>query len=335
MLGKPAVAFLLVAVLFAGCTQGPASVSTSTTAHMTGKVTHTTTVTHTDSNTEAPYGPPDPPGNGTAPPPADPTAPAPGAPRNWTKPDVASIRPGVQMFDDGSQCTANFVFQSPDNLTVYIGFAAHCTNDCPSNAGGECDTNGCAATNQPHKLNTTIEIDGASKAGRLAYTSWGTMQAVKENDGDACQYNDFAVVALNAADYNRVSPAMRYYGGPVGLADASKVQTQDKVLTYGNSGLRPEGSTLSPKEGYVISPPGSGWTTEIYTATPGVPGDSGSGVLTADGHALGDLVTVAIAPLPGSNGVSILAKELAYAKAHAGLDFRLATWELLDGGRLP
>ena len=53
--------------------------------------------------------------------------------------------------------------------------------------------------------------------------------------------------------------------------------------------------------------------------TPGIPGDSGSGFLDADGKALGVLSTVAIAPLAGSNGVGDLAKELAFAQAHSGI----------------
>ena len=53
--------------------------------------------------------------------------------------------------------------------------------------------------------------------------------------------------------------------------------------------------------------------------TPGVPGDSGSAFLDAEGNALGTLSTLALAPLAGSNGVGDIAHELAYAKAHSGI----------------
>ena len=53
--------------------------------------------------------------------------------------------------------------------------------------------------------------------------------------------------------------------------------------------------------------------------TPGVPGDSGSAFLDAEGNALGTLSTLAIAPLAGSNGVGDLAHELAYAQQHGGI----------------
>jgi hypothetical protein len=50
-----------------------------------------------------------------------------------------------------------------------------------------------------------------------------------------------------------------------------------------------------------------------------VPGDSGSGFLSADGEAVGTLSTLAIAPLPASNGVGDLSHELAFAQQHSGL----------------
>ena len=50
-----------------------------------------------------------------------------------------------------------------------------------------------------------------------------------------------------------------------------------------------------------------------------MPGDSGSGLLDADGAAFGTLSTVALAPLPLSNGVGDLASELDFARRHSGI----------------
>ena len=50
--------------------------------------------------------------------------------------------------------------------------------------------------------------------------------------------------------------------------------------------------------------------------TPGIPGDSGSGFLSADGRALGILSTLNFAPVPATNGVGDLAKMLGYARGH-------------------
>ena len=91
----------------------------------------------------------------------------------------------------------------------------------------------------------------------------------------------------------------------------------DKVLSYGNSELRGGITALSPKEGASLGDDGNGWSHTVYTATPGIPGDSGSAFLNRTGQALGVLSTVALAPLAGSNGVGDLGRELAYlARAH-------------------
>jgi len=57
----------------------------------------------------------------------------------------------------------------------------------------------------------------------------------------------------------------------------------------------------------------------VYTVAPGIPGDSGSGFLDAQGRALGVLSTVELAPLTGENGVGDLAHELRYARLHSGI----------------
>ena len=67
----------------------------------------------------------------------------------------------------------------------------------------------------------------------------------------------------------------------------------------------------------MVATEGGGWSRTVYTVTPGIPGDSGSGFLNASGQAIGTLSTVAIAPTPLSNGVGDLSRELAYARAHS------------------
>ena len=90
-----------------------------------------------------------------------------------------------------------------------------------------------------------------------------------------------------------------------------------------HSSLRP-GTLLSPKVGLSLGSENA-WSATVYTATPGIPGDSGSGLLDADGRAFGTLSTVALAPLVLSNGVGSLPRELAFAQRHAGIDgLRLA-----------
>ena len=232
-----------------------------------------------------------------------------------------TIHPGVQTYTDGAQCTANFVFT--DGVDTFLGQAAHC-----SGTGAANETDGCRAESLP--LGTEVEIDGASRPGTIVYNSWLTMQEVGEQDEDACAYNDFALVRLDPADADRVSPEVPVLGGPTGI-DRDGTVPGESVYSYGNSSLRLGVSQLSPKEGVSVGTSGGGWTHAVYTATPGVPGDSGSAFLDADGEALGVLSTLAIAPLTGSNGVTDLAKALDYANTVGGQDVTLVTGGAFDG----
>ena len=251
-------------------------------------------------------------------------APATAAPKkhartSWAPADTATIHPGVQMYTDGAQCTANFVFTNRAGAT-FVGYAAHCAG-----TGAATDTNGCDAGSLP--LGTKVDfVEGGSLVadgtrvgrGRLVYSSWLAMQKRGESDDNACAYNDFALVRVNAADAGKVNPSIPFWGGPVAL-NTTGTAPGDTVYSSGNSSLRGGIEELSPKQGTSIGTEGEGWSHPVYTVTPGVPGDSGSAFLDAEGNALGTLSTLAIAPLAGSNGVGDLAHELAYAKASSGI----------------
>jgi hypothetical protein len=230
---------------------------------------------------------------------------APAGASAWAPADQATIHPGVMTFTEGAQCTSNFVYQ--DGSSVYLGQAAHC-----SGTGAATETDGCDSESLPN--GTPVEVDGASQPGTMVYNSWLAMQASGETDADTCAYNDLALVRLNPADVANVNPSVPGFGGPTGLG--SWGGTGSTVYTYGNSSLRGGVTALSPKQGTVVQNDPSGWSHDVYTATPGIPGDSGSGFLNDTGGAIGVLSTVQLAPLAGSNGVGDLPKELAYAQAH-------------------
>lgn len=225
----------------------------------------------------------------------------------WAPADQATIHPGVMMFTDGAQCTANFVYT--DAAATYLGYAAHCAG-----TGAATDTNGCDAGTLP--VGTPVQVDGASRPGTLAYSSWAAMQAARETDAETCDYNDIALVRLDPADVAKVNPSVPGWGGPAGTASLGG--TGSDAYTYGNSSLRGGVTTLSPKQGKVVGRSRGGWSSSVYTATPGIPGDSGSAFLNAAGAAAGVLSTVAIAPLAGSNGVGDLPSEIAYMRSHGG-----------------
>lgn len=246
-------------------------------------------------------------------------APTAAAEPQWAPAATAPIHPGVMTFTDGAQCTANFVFFDAAN-TVYIGQAAHC-----SGTGGATETNGCDSGSLP--LGTQVEIDGASQPGVMVYNSWLAMQAAGETNEDACAYNDFALIRLDSADFTKVNPTVPFWGGPNGI-DTNGTTAGENVYSYGNSSLRGGVSQLSPKQGVSLGDNGNGWSHDVYTATPGIPGDSGSAFLNSTGAALGVLSTVQIAPLAGSNGVGDVNLELNYMRSHSsfsGVQLALGT----------
>ena len=243
----------------------------------------------------------------------------PAAAAEWAPADSAAIHPGVQMYTEGAQCTANFVYTDGSG-NVYVGYAAHCAG-----TGAATDTNGCDAGSLP--LGTKVEfVEGGSLVtsgktvgtGTLAYSSWLTMQQRGETDENACAYNDLALVKVSAADVGKVNPSVPFWGGPVGI-NTTGTSAGDTVHSYGNSSLRGGVEALSPKQGTSVGTEGDGWSHAVYTVTPGVPGDSGSAFLDGQGNALGTLSTLAIAPLAGSNGVSDLNHELSYAQQYGGI----------------
>ncbi len=237
----------------------------------------------------------------------------------WAPAATAKIHPGVQMYTDGAQCTANFVHTDGAG-NIYVGYAAHCAG-----TGAATDTNGCDAGSLP--LGTKVEfVEGGAfpvggttvGTGTLAYSSWLAMQQAGTTDQNACEYNDFALVKVDAASKDKVNPTVPFWGGPV-ATNTTGTKAGDRVYSYGNSSLRGGVEALSPKTGTSLGTQGGGWTHPVYTVSPGVPGDSGSAFLDPEGRALGTLSTLAIAPLAGSNGVGDYNHELAFAKTNSGI----------------
>ena len=247
----------------------------------------------------------------------------------WAPAASATVHPGVMTYTDGAQCTANFVFY--DASDVYIGQAAHC-----SGTGGATETDGCDSGSLP--VGTPVEVRGASKPGTMVYNSWLTMQGKGEPDADTCAGNDFALVKLDPADAAKVNPSIPFWGGPNGITDTTTLGEQ--VLSYGNSSLRLGVTALSPKEGKSLGNASElgGWRHPVYTATPGIPGDSGSAFINGDGQAFGVLSVLEALPRPASNGVADLSRALSYMRANdsafTGIQMADGT-EPFTGGLLP
>jgi len=232
--------------------------------------------------------------------PADATSPS------WAPAASATVHPGVQTISPSGQCTSNFVFT--DGTDVFIGQAAHCTT-----TGGSTDTNGCTTDSLP--LGTQVRIQGATNRGTLVYNSWLAMHGAHESTPIVCANNDFALVRIDPADRGKVNPTMPFWGGPTGLATESS--TAERVYSCGNSGFWFGSDPLRKKTGISLGSSAARWNQVVYTVTPGVPGDSGSGFLDSEGQALGVLAT--LRPVGASNGVGMLSRELDYMHAHSSL----------------
>jgi hypothetical protein len=250
----------------------------------------------------------------------------------WAPEGSATIRPGVMTFTGGSsflngagQCTANFVYTDASG-SVYLGQAAHC-----SSTGGSTETNGCStkslALGTPIYAGDLVNggIQNGTLIGTLAYNSWIAMQKAGEKNAATCAYNDLALIKIDPGQVANVNPTVPFWGGPNGLA-AGAAPLAERVFSYGNSILRGGVSVLRPKTGLSLGEgeESAGWSSQVYTVTPGIPGDSGSAYMNASGNALGVLSTVEFAPMPASNGVGTLAKELAFANTATGLGIKVA-----------
>jgi hypothetical protein len=226
-------------------------------------------------------------------------------------PAAATITPGVLMIspvDDRvtSSCTAAFVLAGDD--ATYLAYAAHCAG-----ASESMGLSGCKEPTLP--LGTGVTIvgkDGSRASGRLAYTSWGTMQQRGESDPGLCLHNDFALVELNPADVPRVDPTVPVFGGPIGL-DTDGTVFGEPVVSY-----QPQTGATSVKQGRSLGTSGGGLAHRVHTRPPGHPGDSGSGYLDGEGRAFGVLSTLFVDG-SATNGVTDLAHALDYANAHGGI----------------
>ena len=238
-------------------------------------------------------------------------APPPGATVAWAPAGSAPVHPGVQLLNVGAQCTAGFVVV--DSGHIFLEEAAHCLSiGTPRGAEGD----GCTAESLP--LGTPVDIAGAAHRGTLAYSAWIAMRLAREADPDLCAFNDLALVALDPRDYPLVNPSVPVWGGPVGLAPQG-IRSGEAVFGYGSSELGLGLGVLAPRQGQSIGDAGHGWSHDVVTAPPGTLGDSGSPFLDPQGAALGPLASIEVSPVPGSNGIGDLARELAYVRAHSRL----------------
>ena len=97
---------------------------------------------------------------------------------------------------------------------------------------------------------------------------------------------DFSLIRLDPGV--EASPEMCNYGGPTGIND--DISDGPKVLEYFGNGIG-IGSTVPARSAVALGFPNA---DHVYAAGLALPGDSGSGVITDDGRAVGVLVTTGL-----------------------------------------
>lgn len=249
----------------------------------------------------------------------------------WPAIADAEIRPGVKVGVAGSGVnagTGNFVFSSPDNRTLYVGWVAHGVDGMEPGDAVELPTAGVEAT--------------------LVYCSWGLIEETVtcpelERAEHPLRRNDFALLRLPADARSTVHPATPLWGGPTGVGQPPA--TGDRLLGFGNTPYRDGGQTVNALDAFSgLATKSDRIQTEAYILPQPLPGDSGSPAMTADGQATGIVVgigtpvdgTVAepsVEPKDGSTILTNLANAVAVMENETALDVELKTWPLFDTPR--
>lgn len=237
------------------------------------------------------------------------------------------IRPGIQS----EVCTTNYIFHYKWQK-MYLGSAAHCMdkNDEPDNPE-------CKVTESTIGDNESVE---GGHTLTHAYSSWTTMNRVEECFGA----NDFGLFEIPEDLWPRVHPKAHGIVGHVnGLGDCRTLPAAfgfggdpdtpyTDIVGYGRSSLRHgvvvagEPDTIhDDKEGVFLAADSQEFQCHVYLFTPGIPGDSGGPLATADGFALGAASTVTVYPTPGSNHYTNIAKALEFMQEHEGWAPELVT----------
>lgn len=214
------------------------------------------------------------------------------------------VRPGGALETDVGLCTFNFLFRAPDG-TRYIGTAGHCilaSGPLTDEAGEKLWPKGAGP----------VAMTGGERIGEFAY-------AVLKDP------MDFALIRL---DPNvEASPEMCHFGGPTGILEG--LHPNPVVLEYWGNGVG-VGTFLPGRSGLAAGMP---HPDHVYGVGVALPGDSGSGVITSDGQAVGVLVTTGLHGFGydengldfGTIGITRLGPQLVHAQQALGTPLQLVT----------
>ena len=217
------------------------------------------------------------------------------------------VRPGAIVSSEVGQCTLNFLFEGSDGGT-YIGTAGHCIlGDSP--IGGDVGEE----TWSPGRGPEATDADGA-RIGEFAYA---ILQDPK----------DFALIRLDSDVTS--DPQMCHFGGPTGInTDTPGLDSPTVLQIYGNGiGV---GTVLPARSMLALGMPDP---DHVFAEGLVVPGDSGSGVISDDGRAVGVAVTTGVHSASvgttgidaGTVGITRLAPQVEQAEDSLGITLTLLT----------
>jgi hypothetical protein len=225
------------------------------------------------------------------------------------------IRPGGRVVTTIGDCTLNFLFRAPDG-TRYIGTAGHCVDAGPEYTF---DQHGNARFERVWARGTGPEaMDPTGRRfGEFAYV-------VKDDP------KDFALIRLDPAA--PASPEMCHFGAPHGHYSTDTMRPLS-LHYYGNGqGI----SDVTPARSAMAL--GTPNPDHLYATGLAMPGDSGAGVMTTDGLAVGVLVTTGYqlrdtGQPPGNKrgldvgtmGITRLEPQVARASEKLGMTLELVT----------
>jgi len=173
------------------------------------------------------------------------------------------VRPGAIVLTDIGQCTLNFLFRGSDG-SRYVGTAGHCILGT-SPVGGDVGETSWAPGKGP-----AARDSAGNRIGEFAYA---ILQDPK----------DFSLIRLDTQ--TQANAAMCVFGGPTGVNDDPPDLTP-VVLKWFGSGIG-AGSALPAHSAKAAGMPSP---NHVFAQGAATPGDSGSGVISADGRAVGALV---------------------------------------------
>jgi hypothetical protein len=215
------------------------------------------------------------------------------------------VRPGALVESEKGFCTFNFLFTGSDGRR-YIGTAGHCIlGDDPF--GGDAGEQSWAPGAGPAALD--------SQGNRIGEFAYAILQDPK----------DFALIRLDSGV--AASPQMCHFGGPTGTN--SDRPSSPVVLHHFGNGIG-VGDVLPARSAVAFGMPDP---DHVYAQGAVVPGDSGSGIISSDGRAVGVIVTTGIhadsigtgGVDAGTMGVTRLAPQVARAGQVLGFGLTLQT----------